>query len=153
MDKAESRCLCLGSPSLVRNGHPDFKRVLRREIVKPQRRQQTNHPARDTAACFRQAAMFRNVCSWQRIETDTDTLDLPPLQEASKVFARDAFTRQIARARYSLPLNKSNNLLSGDLFWHCDKTSALINICRESVTAVRGEYKAIKRADKTVGTF
>jgi hypothetical protein len=57
--------------------------------------------------------MFGDICSWKRIEAHTDSLELSPLQKSAKMFTRNAFACEVAGTRDSLPLNKSNNLLSG----------------------------------------
>lgn len=87
--------------------------------------------------------MFGDICSWERLEAHTDSLELSPLQKSAKMFPRNAFSREVTSTHYPFAPYKSNGPFAGGCSWHCYETSAITSICRGSVTAVGGEYKAI----------
>ena len=67
--------------------HPDFPWILRREAMKPQCRQQADHPTRHTLARLSQTVIFRHVSICEKINSPSGTIEYSLLGQVSQMLS------------------------------------------------------------------
>ena len=86
------------SPGFAIDRHPHLERVLRRQAVKTQRRQQADDAGRHAARSLRQMLPFRARGPRETVKAATDAFEQASLEQPPKLGPGDSGALQVPRA-------------------------------------------------------
>lgn len=95
MDETEPRAALFGPPGLSIDGHPHLVRVLGREALEAERRQEAEDPSRNTARSNRKAVPLGQDRTRQRVETPFDALNDAAVAETAQLRTGDAHALEL----------------------------------------------------------
>jgi len=109
----QSRVIYLGSPCLVVNSHPDFRRGLGSETVESQCRKKADYSSRHPLACFDEALVLSQMSFACDIETPSNFLELASTLKTKEILTWNVVLRQVAGAEYSCTPYKRHHIVFG----------------------------------------
>jgi len=119
-------------PRLAVDGQPDLERVLGREAVEAQGREEADDAARDAPGDLDQILALREGGAGTAVQAAADALDAALVQEPPDARPREPRPFELAGAGDPLSIQQLEGT-PGPCLW-CHKTSALMNKCRGIVT-------------------
>src|ERR1035438_4509689 len=84
------------SPTLVPEGQPDLVRILCRQAMKVESREQAHDAVGNLFADFGQRVVFGDVCTGRTVEPSTGAFEQPGLHRFPQVDTVEPLRRQVA---------------------------------------------------------
>lgn len=122
------------SPGPAIDRHPDLERVLRREAVKAQRRQQADYTAGHATRGLRQMMSLSSRAAGESVQAATDALDQASHEQSPELGPGDSGALQIPRAGDAQSLQHLLRLFRRG--YSCHNSSNSINKCQGNVTCL-----------------